>query len=57
MPFPFKCKDTQFKTKSDEIDTPFRDWSKSTGGGGGGKAEGGWVSMFSACPVGWVMLF
>ena len=35
-----------------------RDWSKSTGGGGGwAGAEGGWVTMFSALPMGWVMLF
>ena len=33
-----------------------RDWSKSTGGGWAG-AEGGWVTMFSALPMGWVMLF
>ena len=35
----------------------FRDRSISIGGGGGPEHRGGWVTSFSAFPMGWVRLF
>ena len=37
--------------------SPLGTGKKVRGWGGGPGAEGGWVTMFSACPMGWVMLF
>ena len=43
------------------IDTIVREWSISTGGEGGrggrGGQKGGWVTMFSACPMGHGWMF